>query len=401
MSSPRVAIISTTSLVAIFLITFFVLPNFMAEKYDVSVPLTSNAESSSTPTVIPEIKKVDHIPTPENVKGIYMTSWIASSAKLREGVIAVADTTEINSIVLDIKDATGKVSFLPNDPYLQSLKVGENRDQDIDALIQELHDKNIYVIARLAVFEDPYLSQTLPQMAVHRKDNGGVWKDHKGISWIDPGSEEYWKYIVALANEAHDRGFDEIQFDYIRFPSDGDMQNISYPFSEGKVKAEVLGNFFKYLHDNLSPKGLVISADLFGMTTTASEGNDLGIGQNLEKALSYMDYVSPMVYPSHYPATWSGFANPADHPYDVIKISMGGAIAKLNALKSATTTPSDIAAHLNIKQLRPWLQDFDLGADYGTAEVKAQIQATEDLGLNSWLIWAPSNHYTVGALKSD
>jgi hypothetical protein len=159
------------------------------------------------------------------------------------------------------------------------------------------------------------------------------------------GAEEYWKYIVSIGKEAYSVGFDELNFDYIRFPSDGNMKDISYPWSKTQKKSEVLESFFVYLEKNMRPTGAVISADLFGMTTTNSD--DLNIGQVLEKALPHFDYIAPMVYPSHYPTGFMGFANPANKPYEVVKYSMDKAVLR------ASTTPN---------KLRPWLQDFNLGA---------------------------------------
>jgi hypothetical protein len=161
----------------------------------------------------------------------------------------------------------------------------------------------------------------------------------------------------------------------------------------------VIKEFFTYLGQELRGTGPVISADLFGMTTTSKDG--LGIGQILENVLPHVDYVAPMVYPSHYPNGWNGLGNPAEHPYEVIKVSMQGAIDKLNVLKAATTTPQTVKDDLHINKLRPWLQDFDLGADYGPKEVRAQIQATYDLGLTSWIIWSASNKYTVDAFIKE
>jgi hypothetical protein len=222
-----------------------------------------------------------------------------------------------------------------------------------------------------------------PEWAV-QDDKGGVWKDRKGISWIDPGARDYWDYIVVVAKEAHDAGFDEINIDYIRYPSDGDLKHISYPWSQQDPKTEVLRQFFIHLRDKLSPEGIIISADVFGLTTTAND--DLGIGQVFGNILPYVDYIAPMVYPSHYASGSFGFTNPAEHPYEVIKKSIDGAV-KRAVLASSTAT-----------KVRPWLQDFDLGANYGAKEVREQIQATYDTGANSWMLWAPSNVYTKDAL---
>ncbi len=170
------------------------------------------------------------------------------------------------------------------------------------------------------------------------------------------------------------------------------MDDASYSWTSGtSTKAEMLESFFSFLSDELQGEGPIISADLFGMTTTIT--NDMGIGQVLERALPYFDYIAPMVYPSHYPNNWNGFANPASYPYEIIKLAMGGGVAREQAFNIsrgiATSTPS---------KLRPWLQDFDLGGTYDVAEVQAQMKATYDVGLSSWMLWAASNNYTESAL---
>jgi hypothetical protein len=213
-------------------------------------------------------------------------------------------------------------------------------------------------------------------------DKTAIWKDYKGISWIDADAPEFWDYILAISKEAYSTyGFDELNYDYIRFPSDGEMRDIYYPFSNGKTKIDVMREFFSYLSHNLKSSGAVLSADLFGMTATNKD--DLNIGQLLENTLPYFDFVAPMVYPSHYPATFLGYSNPADYPYQVIKYSLDRAYAR------ASTTP---------QKIRPWLQDFDYKAVYTADMVKLEMKATYDAGFNSWMLWDPSNTYTKGAL---
>jgi hypothetical protein len=338
-----------------------------------------------------------------------MTSWTASDHSLRGALEKLVSDTELNTVVIDIKDYSGKITFpIEDNPTLKAFGSEEVRVKDMTSFLEELHKNGIYVIARIAVFQDAYFVKYRPDLAVKTKDGSAVWKDRKGISWIDPGSKEYWNYIVMLAKEARKIGFDEINFDYIRFPSDGDMQNISYPFSSTTPKHIIMRNFFQYLHDNLigqtattttsstnpnSIQGqpldngnkLKISADMFGMVTSAKD--DMGIGQVLEDALPYFDYIMPMVYPSHYPPTFEGFKDPEAHPYDVVHFALTEGVKRANL---ASTTPNKI---------RPWLQDFGLKMTYGTTEVKAQIQATNDVGLNSWMLWSASNKYTAGALN--
>lgn len=333
---------------------------------------------------------VTHIKTPEQVKAIYMTSWVAGTSTLRDRVIALIDTTEVNAVVIDIKDATGKIAFLIDNEPFHSLGSSENRIPDVKDFIEKLHKKGIYVIGRVAVFQDPYLIKKWPEEAVKKKsDATKLWTDRKGLGWFDAGSQKVWDYVIAVARESYNVGFDEINFDYVRYPSDGNMQDIYFPLSDGAVKQDTLEKFFAYLDENLrkQDRPITTSADIFGMTTTNTD--DLGIGQVLEKTLPYFDFVDPMVYPSHFPDGWSGMANPAERPYDVIHKSMAAAYARAEAMGEDT------------KKLRPWLQDFNLGAVYTADLVRAQIDATYDVGLDSWLMWDPKNIYTKGAFLSS
>jgi len=218
-----------------------------------------------------------------------------------------------------------------------------------------------------------------------KNSSGAVWKDRKGLSWIDPAAREYWDYIVRIGRATERSGFDELNFDYVRFPSDGNMHDIVYPYWDERIaQKDVFLEFFSYLDARLAELNIPISADLFGLTTTA-ENSDLKIGQVLEYAAPYFDYIAPMVYPSHYPPGFNGLANPAVHPYEVIHYSMTKAYERLIA---ATSTPT---------KLRPWIQDFDLGADYDDEMIRKQKQAVYDSGLTSWMSWDPANIYTKSA----
>jgi hypothetical protein len=269
--------------------------------------------------------------------------------------------------------------------------------------IQELHSKNIYAIARVTVFQDPHFTKLHPELAVKSIATGASWKDKKGLSFLDVGGKETWDYTVAIARDASSIGFDEINFDYIRYPSDGPMKDIYFPKSNERVKtvgkAEVLREFFEYLHNELEKTEIVTSADLFGMTTTNRD--DLNIGQVLENTLPYFDFVAPMVYPSHYPKNFNGWANPNDHVYELVHFAMNSASNRASELASATTTPEWIREKVNPLQLRTWIQDFDYGGNYDVPEIRAQIKATYDAGLSSWMVWSPSNRYTVGALEKE
>ena len=237
-----------------------------------------------------------------------------------------------------------------------------------------------------------------------------MWKDYKGLAYVDVGVREYWDTVVELSKESYDIGFDELNFDYIRYPSDGPMSQAVYTLGEGEEKQEVLEEFFKYLHDQLEPLrstsqghvGVVTSADVFGMATTNTD--DLNIGQVLERALPYFDYIAPMVYPSHYPKGFRGYTNVNEHSYDIVLFSMGEAARR--AL--ATTTPVFAFAHTRIgtstpaiyakpiypsSKMRPWLQSFNYPVPYTPDMVAAQIKANEDAGLDSYMFWDPANKY--------
>ena len=326
-------------------------------------------------------EKVEHIKTPEPLRAIYMTSWVAGTQSWRTDLLKFIEASEINSIVIDVKDYSGRIAFEVADPVLKELGAEEIRVRDLKEFINELHEKNIYAIARISVFQDPYMAKRKPDLAV-KNSSGGIWKDRKGINWIDPGAREYWDYIVRLGRETEHLGFDELNFDYIRFPSDGNTEDIIYDHADqGSKPRDTMLTFFSYLDSELASLNIPISADLFGMVTTA-ENSDLNIGQVLEYAAPYFDYIAPMVYPSHYPSGFIGLANPAAHPYEVIHYSMSKAYERLVA---ATSTPS---------KLRPWIQDFDLGATYDASMINKQKQAVYDSGLTSWMAWDPANKYT-------
>lgn len=324
----------------------------------------------------------NHLPTPKEVRGVYMTACIAATPPLREKMLKELEGTGINTIVIDVKDYSGNISIPMSDSTLNTDPKKGCHYNDAKDFISKLHEKGYYVIARLTVFQDPLYTKLHPELAVKKASDGSVWRDRKGLAFIDVSARPYWEHIVKIAKESYATGFDELNFDYIRFPSDGDMKDIAFPWTGDMEKKEALRHFFGYLKKEFRGTGAILSADLFGMTTENTD--DLNIGQYLEFALPYFDYIAPMVYPSHYPPNWRGYPNPAEKPYEVIKYSMG------KAYERASTTP---------EKLRPWLQDFNLGAIYTVDMVKAQMKGVYDSGLTSWMLWSPSNRYTAGALN--
>ncbi len=371
---------------------------------------TGSQSELETEPALPPTPKVKHLPAPESVKALYMTQCAAATPSLTNHLLALASSTEINSIVIDLKDYSGTVSF----PSATAVAGGPGCTiPNFAELVEKMHDQDLYVIGRLTVFQDPLFTKVHPELAVQSKGRGGPWKDRKGLSFVDVGARPFWTYIESLAGEAYELGVDEINFDYIRYPSDGDMSDTEYTHSVGP-KAEMLEQFFQTLTSSLRSKftnpPIILSADLFGMTATNYD--DLNIGQVLERALPHFDYIAPMVYPSHYPKNFNGWANPNEHAYDIIFYSMSRAaeravatttpVAGLTHTRLGTSTPAVYAkAAYSKEKLRPWLQDFDYPVTYTPEMVRAQIQATYDAGLDSWMMWDPANRYTSSVYQAE
>ena len=309
---------------------------------------------------------------PPYIKGVYLTSWTAGNAQKMAHFLELIRKTELNAVVIDIKEVDGVVVF---DTIIPNLK----------EIIEKLHQENIYVIARIVVFKDKLLPKIKPELALKNKW-GGLWRDWAGKTWLDPASKEVWDYHIEIAKEAVKIGFDEINFDYIRFPSDGNISTIVYPVWDEKLsKPEVIREFFKYINEQLKPTNVFLSADLFGLTLWNEESFDMNIGQILEYALPYFDFICPMVYPSHYPEGFEGYKNPAAHPYEIIKLNLEKGKIRMFDTKA---------------KLRPWLQDFDLGAIYNKKMIELQKQAVYDTDSYGWLLWNPASRYTEEALET-
>ena len=348
---------------------------------------------------------------PSEIKAVYMTSWSSGSEKKTDYLIKLIKETELNAVVIDIKDFSGYITYDIKNSDVGKYGAKQIRTLKINSLIKKFHDENIYVIARITIFQDPILAKAHPEWAIHSKTkcqssnincqmlSSTLWLDHKGLAWMDPAAKEVWDYNVAIGKDALNRGFDELNFDYIRFASDGFIGDMGFPvWNEIIPKQEVIKNFFKYLREQFSDAK--ISVDLFGQATI--DKNDLGIGQIIEDAYAYFDYICPMVYPSHYAKMFLGYKNPANYPYEVVKYSMDSALQKIGNWK--LEIGNSLAINKSPK-LRPWLQDFDLGADYDAEKVKKQIQGVYDSAsstpesINGWMLWNPSNVYTSEALK--
>ena len=358
-----------------------------------------------------------HLPQPSPLKAIYMSQCVAGTPSFRDELVQLIDETELNAVVIDIKDYTGEIAFPTDNELLKDSVSDKCGAKDMRAFIERLHEKDIYVIGRITVFQDPHYTSMHPELAV-QSTLGGVWKDNKGLAFVDVGAKAFWDYIVELGKISYNIGFDELNFDYVRYPSDGPMSETLFTHSGSKSKSEALEEFFKYLTDELRPTGAMLSADLFGMTATVE--SDMNIGQILELALPYFDGVYPMVYPSHYPNGFRGYTNVNEHSYDIVKYAMDTAVARalspttkiaglahtpltetvvVPATDSVATTTKEVPTGLYSKptydksKIKPWLQSFDYPVHYTSEMVEEQIQATEDAGLDSWLFWDAANKY--------
>jgi hypothetical protein len=352
------------------------------------LPLEKGNEKSGTDIT------VTHMETPDAVHGIYVSSYGAGSEKIMKRVYELIDNYHINAVVIDVKDATGKLSYIPIDPELVSIGVGEKRIIDIKQLIDTLHKKHVYVIGRVQTFEDPFLAKTKPELSLKKEGTDTNWTDQKGIGWVRANSTEVYDYNIRIALDAHSQGFDEINFDYVRFPTDGAVNAVDLS-SFKKSKAETIEDFFKYLDQNLRSKGVKISADVFGLTVSVK--GDMGIGQEINRVAPHVDYISPMIYPSHFGKGNYGYENPAKYPYEVILRALNDGVEKISRSMTPGSATSTIATSTKSEvktKMRPWLQVFSIGGvTYDAAKVTLQIKAASDAGVNSWLLWDPKNTY--------
>jgi hypothetical protein len=339
---------------------------------------TSTGDVSSSSTVF-------HVLLPDEVRGFYWTGYTAGSSR-ESSLLDYAVRSHLNSVVIDLKLDNGDLAFIPNDPQFADLAPKYPAIKDMDGLLSNLQEKGMYRIARVFIMRDGAFGKLHPSVVL-RTANGAIWHDKTGTPWLDPAAPEVTAYAIALAREAYARGFDEVQFDYVRFPTDGRISAIQYPIYDGKTsKADVMRALFQQVGGTLQAEHIPVSFDLFGMTFWRTD--DMNIGQRLSDAYPYADAVSPMVYPSHYPPNFEGYANPAQYPYEIVKKSLDKGV---ETLKSVDPTVDEAAAR---KKFRPWIQDFQIGAVYDAAKIEAQIKAARDAGASGWMIWNARNVYT-------
>lgn len=318
---------------------------------------------------------------PVEVRGIYVPAGAAGQKPWFENLVQLVETTELNAMVIDVKNDSGVATYNTGLRQLEAIGAEYRLIGDLPGMVAELNRRGIYTIARLVVFKDSVLATARPELAV-RTMAGGVWRDRKGIAWANPYLREVWDYNLAVAEEAAAMGFREIQFDYVRFPSDGNTHDAVYAGAEGRTPAEAIGAFLDYARRRLAAKGVFVSADVFGQVPSIQD--DMGIGQHWESLVGNVDYLSPMAYPSHYAPRVYGLPDPDGAPYATV----------LGTLKDALARTREGEA-----MIRPWLQSFSLRHRYGPEEVRAQIRAVYDAGLKEWLLWNPGAVYMPGSLN--
>jgi hypothetical protein len=326
---------------------------------------------------------------PEHVRALYLNAWAAGSRKRMDTLIAIARRTEINAFVIDIKDASGFMSHRTDVALAGEIGAnGQPRIRDLRGLLRRLQAEEIYPIARIVIVRDPVLAAGRPGLTV-QSDSGDPWQDDKGIVWMNIAQRGVWEYNVELAEEVARMGFPEIQWDYVRFPDAprAVMASARFPGLEG-AKADAVRAFLDYAGDRFDSLDLDVThtADVFGITTSTP---DVGIGQVWERFIDQVDVALPMVYPSHYYRGSFGYQRPNAYPYEVVRRALDRALERSKAVAGAG-------------RVRPYLQDFSLGPPaYGAPEVRAQIQATYDAGIEEWVLWNAGSRYTEAALRPD
>jgi hypothetical protein len=352
--------------------------------------LGAAADQSRVSLVVMEFRFMRRRPfeftRPSEVKALYVNAWAFSSSRLWQ-LVRLADSTDVNALVVDVKDDTG--CLLYRSTVHTARVIGADacaRTVDVRARLDTLHAHGIYAIARIVVAKDPLLAEGKRAWSV--REGGGLWRDRIGSAWVDAYNDSVWVYSAELAREAVELGFEEVQFDYVRFPDEPRSRMVRAVFParrKGEPPREAVRRQVQLLTGLLKPLGVPVTFDVFGLT--ASTTGDLGIGQVWEDFVDVADVVLPMVYPSHYTRGAFGFQTPNAHPYNVVRLALTDALARSRSPSAA--------------QIRPYLQAFTLGRRlprYTPFEIREQIRAANDLGIESWVLWNPRSVYQRAAL---
>jgi len=305
---------------------------------------------------------------PNNARGVYFPSSSLSGRSF-DGIVHYIKAAGLNLAVLHAKDPMGRLFWKSKNSLAEKMGASA-RSASLETAVAALKQKGIRIAAKVDVFQDSLLVKTHPEFGVANSETGDLWADRKGLHWANPYDRRVWEYTVALCGELVEIGVDEIQFDYVRFPSDGNMSTIAYPVKlEDTSQQECIGEFLAYANSQLKPSGVAISVDLFGLV--AWKKDDFGVGQVLEKIVPHVDVLCPMLYPSHFPNNFLSLKNPSQYPYRIMKQS-------LEEMKKRTN-----------REIRPWIQGFW----YTPEEINAQLQGVDENGIQSWAVWNPTGRY--------
>jgi hypothetical protein len=340
---------------------------------------TATVLSSQTPAPAPAPTPASTPAPPAFVRGLYVNRYAAESDRKMRRLIAMADTTEINAFVIDLKDEFG-INYESRDTLVRRNAGRGGTIANLPALLDTLHAHHILAIARIVVFKDSVTARLNPAWVI-RKSDGTPWHDKKGIAWVNPYNHDLWEYDLRVAEEAARMGFGEVQFDYIRFPEPyKSLPTQVFPGAGDVPKPVVLAEFLKTAHQRLAKYNVKTTADIFGLVTSVPGA--LEVGQRWEDLAQSTDVLLPMVYPSHYPHGSFGFDRPNAEPYGVVTAAIASAYKR------------DAKLGLTGERVRPWLQAFTLGSPaYGPDEIRAQKRAVYDAGYDGWVLWSPGSKY--------
>lgn len=328
------------------------------------------------------------------VKGIYVTAQVAGSSSVND-LIDLAETTEINAMVIDVKDDQGKITYDMDSVMAQEIGAVSNSISDIESLVAACKEKEIYLIARIVAFKDPLLAEKRPDLAIKNQD-GSIYKDSNNEGWVNPYKQEVWDYLIEVASQAAAVGFDEIQFDYIRFSTGDGIAKADFgEEAKTKSKEEIITEFTKYAYEKIKPLGVFMSADVYGAIINSTIDAGL-VGQNYVEMSKYLDYICPMIYPSHFGEGNYGIAYPDLEPFEIIS----------KVLKVSKTKLSAMPEQEHKAIVRPWLQDFTATwvkkhQEYGAEELREQIDGVYSAGYEEWILWNSRCNYSVDGLLEE
>lgn len=316
------------------------------------------------------------------LRGLYLNRFAAQSTRKMRHLLAVADSTEINAFVVDMKDEFGLNYRSSNPAFRKYAGTGRGMVGNVRALVDSMKAHGVVPIARIVAFKDPVAAEVNPEWTIRRED-GSVWRDKENLAWVNAHNKEVWEYNLGVAEELVKLGFEEIQWDYVRFPEP--YRSLPQQVFPGATlsKPDALAGFLRVAQERLHRIGARNTADVFGLVTTVR--GPLEVGQHWEKISPYVDVVLPMVYPSHYPRGAFGIERPNAEPYAIIKRAIDGARDRDEKLGITRA-----------EHVRPWIQAFSIGQPkYGPDQITAQKQAIYDAGYKGWVLWSPGSHYDV------